>query len=76
MKFSDSLHGICYLLADSHHQHKSEAGMSHLISVPPGFLTFLKEFSKAKLKGREDKASPCFRPFWIGKLPKNVLSFS
>jgi len=22
-------------------------------------------YSKAKLKGNDDKASPCFRPFWI-----------
>jgi hypothetical protein len=25
-------------------------------------------YSKAKLKGNGDKAAPCFRPFWIGKL--------
>jgi hypothetical protein len=25
-------------------------------------------YSKAKLKSSGDKASPCFRPFWIGKL--------
>jgi hypothetical protein len=30
--------------------------------------TFLMAYSKAKLKSSGDKASPCFRPFWIGKL--------
>jgi hypothetical protein len=25
-------------------------------------------YSKAKLKSSGDKASPCFRPFWTGKL--------
>jgi hypothetical protein len=25
-------------------------------------------YSKAKLKSSSDKASPCFKPFWIGKL--------
>jgi hypothetical protein len=25
-------------------------------------------YSRAKLKSNGDKASPCFRPFWIGKL--------
>jgi hypothetical protein len=37
-------------------------------------------YSKAKLKSSGDKASPCFRPFWIGKLsdkclPKYPLKF-
>jgi hypothetical protein len=30
--------------------------------------TFLLAYSKAKLKSSGDKASPCFRPFWLGKL--------
>jgi hypothetical protein len=25
-------------------------------------------YSTAKLKSSGDRASPCFRPFWIGKL--------
>jgi hypothetical protein len=25
-------------------------------------------YSKVKLKSSGDKASPCFRPFWLGKL--------
>jgi hypothetical protein len=25
-------------------------------------------YSKEKLKSSSDKASPCFKPFWIGKL--------
>jgi hypothetical protein len=25
-------------------------------------------YSKAKLKTSDDRASPCFRPFWIGQL--------
>jgi hypothetical protein len=29
--------------------------------------------SKAKLKSSGDKASPCFRPFWIGKLSDKYL---
>jgi hypothetical protein len=28
---------VCYPSVDSHHQHKSEAGVSHSVSVPPGF---------------------------------------
>jgi hypothetical protein len=30
--------------------------------------SFLMAYSRAKLKSSGDKASPCFRPFWIGKL--------
>jgi hypothetical protein len=30
-------------------------------------------YSKAKLKSSDDKASPCFRPFWIGKLSDKCL---
>jgi hypothetical protein len=30
-------------------------------------------YSKAKLKGSGDRASPCFRPFWIGKLSDKCL---
>jgi hypothetical protein len=30
--------------------------------------TFLMAYSKAKLKSSGDKASSCFRPFWIGQL--------
>jgi hypothetical protein len=30
-------------------------------------------YSKAKLKSSGDKASPCFRPFWIGKLSAKCL---
>jgi hypothetical protein len=30
-------------------------------------------YSKAKLKSSGDKASPCFRPFWIGKLSDRCL---
>jgi hypothetical protein len=29
--------------------------------------------SKAKLKSSGDKASPCFKPFWIGKLSDQYL---
>jgi hypothetical protein len=31
-------------------------------------------YSKAKLKSNGDKASPCFRPFWTGKLSDKCLS--
>jgi hypothetical protein len=31
--------------------------------------TFLMAYSNAKLKTSGDRASPCFRQFWIGKLP-------
>jgi hypothetical protein len=48
------------------------ADMSHSISVPSGFWTFLKEYAKASLKCSGDKASPCFRPLWIGKQPENI----
>jgi hypothetical protein len=30
-------------------------------------------YSKAKLKSSGDKASPCFRPFWMGKLSHKCL---
>jgi hypothetical protein len=30
-------------------------------------------YSKAKLNSSGDKASPCFRPFWIGKLSDKCL---
>jgi hypothetical protein len=30
-------------------------------------------YSKAKLKSSGDKASPCFRPVWIGKLSDKCL---
>jgi hypothetical protein len=30
-------------------------------------------YSKAKLKSSGDGASPCFRPFWIGKLSDNSV---
>jgi hypothetical protein len=30
-------------------------------------------YSKAKLKSSGDKAFPCFRPFWIGKLSDKCL---
>jgi hypothetical protein len=30
--------------------------------------------SKVKLKSSGDKASPCFRPFWIRKLSDKCLS--
>jgi hypothetical protein len=30
-------------------------------------------YSKAKLKSSGNKASPCFRPFWIGKLSDKCL---
>jgi hypothetical protein len=29
--------------------------------------------SKAKLKSNGDKASPCFRQFWIGNVPDKYL---
>jgi hypothetical protein len=29
--------------------------------------------SKAKLESGDDKASPCIRPFWIGKLSDKYL---
>jgi hypothetical protein len=32
-------------------------------------------YSKAKLKSSGDKASPCFRLFWIGKLSENVYLY-
>jgi hypothetical protein len=37
-------------------------------------FTFLMTYSKAKLKGSNDKASPCFRPFWIGSILVKCLS--
>jgi hypothetical protein len=30
-------------------------------------------YSKAKLKSIGDRASPCFRPFWIGKLSDKCM---
>jgi hypothetical protein len=30
-------------------------------------------YSKAELKSNDDGASPCFRPFWIGKLTDKCL---
>jgi hypothetical protein len=30
-------------------------------------------YSKAKLKSSGDRASPCFRPFWIGNLSDKCL---
>jgi hypothetical protein len=30
-------------------------------------------YSKGELKSSGDKASPCFRPFWIGKLSDKCL---
>jgi hypothetical protein len=30
-------------------------------------------YSKAKLKSSGDKASPCFKPFWTGKLSDKCL---
>jgi hypothetical protein len=30
-------------------------------------------YSKANLKSGGDKTSPCFRPFWIGKLSEKYL---
>jgi hypothetical protein len=32
-------------------------------------------YSKAKLKSSGDKESPCFIPFWIGKLPMPTLLY-
>jgi hypothetical protein len=31
-------------------------------------------YYKAKLKSSGDRASPCYRPFWIGKLSHKCLS--
>jgi hypothetical protein len=36
---------------------------SHLVTQ-----SFLMAYYKAKLKSSSNKGSPCFRPFWIGKL--------
>jgi hypothetical protein len=38
------------------------------VTISPTWFswTFLMAYSKAKLKRSGDKASPCFRPFWIG----------
>jgi hypothetical protein len=30
-------------------------------------------YSKAKLKSNGDRASPCFRPFWIGDVSDKYL---
>jgi hypothetical protein len=30
-------------------------------------------YSKAKLKNNSDTASPCFKPFWVGKLSEKCL---
>jgi hypothetical protein len=30
-------------------------------------------YSKAKLKSNGDKASPCFKPFWIGNVPDKSI---
>jgi hypothetical protein len=30
-------------------------------------------YSKARLESSGDRASPCFRPFWIGKLSDKCL---
>jgi hypothetical protein len=35
--------------------------------------TFLMEYSKAKFKSNGNKASPYFRPFWIGNASERVL---
>jgi hypothetical protein len=32
-------------------------------------------YSKAKLKSSGDRESPCFRPFWMGKLSDNVYLY-
>jgi hypothetical protein len=57
------------LSKDLHHQHRPEANVSHLISVPHGgFPGFLLWHYKAKLKNNGDKTSPCFRSFWIGNI--------
>jgi hypothetical protein len=41
--------------------------MSHSISAPPDFLDLPNGITKVKLKSSGDEASPCFKPFWIGK---------
>jgi hypothetical protein len=41
---------------------------SHLVS-----LHLLMAYSKAKLKSSSEKASHCFRPFWIRKLSDKCL---
>jgi hypothetical protein len=57
-----------------YHQHRPAADMSHLISVPPGFFwTYLVVYSKEKFNSNGDKASLCFRPFWIGNTPDKYL---
>jgi hypothetical protein len=68
-------YSICHLPVDSHYQHTLEYDVSHSISVPSGFLGPSYDiFYKAKLKSSDDRASPCFRPFWRGKFPDKCLS--
>jgi hypothetical protein len=60
--------------SNSHHQYKPKTDVSHSILVPSGFSwTSLMAYSKAKLKSSCDKASPCFKPFWKGKLSEKCL---
>jgi hypothetical protein len=33
-------------------------------------------YSRAKFKSNGDKASPCFRPFWMGNVPNKYLTTS
>jgi hypothetical protein len=32
------------------------------------------EYSKVKLKSSGDKASPCYKPYWIGKLSDKMFT--
>jgi hypothetical protein len=50
-----------------------KADVSHPILLHLVFLHLLMAYSKAKLKSSSDKASHCFRPFWIRKLSDKCL---
>jgi hypothetical protein len=43
------------------------------ITVHLVFLDLFMAYPKTKLEINGDKASPCFIPFWIGKLSENYL---
>jgi hypothetical protein len=67
---------LCYLYyhpVDSHHQHKPAANVFHLISVPSGLPGPSYGMYYNKFESNGNKASPCFRPFWIGKLSDRYL---
>lgn len=58
-------------------QHTPQADISHSISIPPGINNgaFWMSISKAKLKRNGNKASPCFKPIWIGEVLQKLFNY-